>query len=81
MEQTTTKPNGKTTIQKPHKAARSETIYIKATLYLNKRSEGFCDCCLKVVPPSELIRFCSRKIIDETEYSVVSYLCAKCDEA
>lgn len=78
MKQTKFESNGNAVKVKPRKAAGSEEIYIKSTLFLNKRSEGFCDCCLKKVPPSELIRNFSRTIYNETEFTIVSYLCARC---
>ncbi len=78
MKQTNSKLNGNAIRDNQRKAARSEKIRIKSTLFLNKRSEGFCDCCLKKVLPSELISNCSRAIYNETEFTIVSYLCARC---
>ena len=78
MKQTTVKINERASKRTSRKDAHSKTIYIKSTLYTNKRSEGFCDCCLKSVSPSELIRNCSRTIQGEIEFSIVSYLCAEC---
>lgn len=51
---------------------------IKATIFLNKRSEGFCDCCCKNIPPEKLIRHSYSAIRREMKMTLVSFLCAKC---
>ena len=51
---------------------------IKATIYLNKRSEGFCDCCCKNISPKKLIRHSYSAIRRGTKMTLVSFLCAKC---
>lgn len=56
------------------------TARLKTTIYLNERNEGFCDCCYKNFPPSELIFHCYTAGNGQTEYTIVSYLCADCKE-
>jgi hypothetical protein len=51
---------------------------IKATIYLNERSEGFCDCCCKNIPPKKLIRHSYSASRGDTKMTLVSFLCAKC---
>lgn len=57
----------------PHKTAA-----LKTTIYLNERSEGFCDCCYKNVPPGELIRQSYTAGNRQMKYTIVSFLCAGC---
>ncbi len=51
---------------------------IKATIYLNKRREGFCDCCCKNIPPKKLIRHSYSASRRGMKMTLVSFLCAKC---
>lgn len=51
---------------------------IKATIYLNERSEGFCDCCCRNVSPKKLIRHSYSAIHQGTKMTLVSFLYAKC---
>lgn len=51
---------------------------LKTTIYLNERSEGFCDCCYQDFPPRELIRHSYTAGDGQTKYTIVSYLCADC---
>jgi hypothetical protein len=54
------------------------TAKLKTTIYLNERSEGFCDCCYKDFPPDELIRQSYTAGNRQIKYTIVSYLCAGC---
>lgn len=73
MEQTTADVIESSTDTEPYKIAD-----LRTTIYLNERSEGFCDCCYKNFPPSELIRHSYTAGNRQMKYTIVSYLCADC---
>ena len=78
MEQITTKIQETMAEHEPSEITRAKKNDLKSILYLNKRSDGFCDACGEDFPPRKLIRGSNSVIYNGTEIKIVSYLCARC---
>ncbi len=78
MERITTEIQETIAKHEPREINRAETFDSKSNFYLNKRDDGFCDCCRKDFPPCELIRNSNSTSHNGTEIKIISYLCARC---
>lgn len=74
MEQTITNPiqYGANYEANKHKPT---TIFF----FLNKREDGYCECCRQDFLPNDLIRRTSKTTYDSGRYIHVFFLCAACE--